>query len=363
MKLIMVTQRVGLSNPILAFIPTWIEHLARRLDHLWVVTPRAENLTWSDNVTICPVGRDYERGETFWHALRNFHRVMWRLTKTKHIDGVFTHMLPKYAILSAPYARLHHIPLIMWYTHKSVSWELRLAGLLADKIVTASEGTCRLATTKVTPIGHGIDTQIFRKQLAGPQPNRTHYRILTVGRISPIKHVEVIIEAIDHLVNHYHLDVVLVVVGAPPHDEQSWYMTQLRALVEKYRLKENVMFKGPVPHREISRLYQKSDAFVSASQSGIDKAILEAMACEVPTLTADPVFRPILKDQADFVMYQSGQANDLAGHLYKILTMKKEERKALGHKLRTIVLTSYDVRSLMDKLVQQFESLAHPVSP
>jgi len=358
MNLIMVTPRVGASNPLLAFIPTWVTHLARRVDRLWVVTPRAEIVPLPDNVIVHEVGRDYSKGETILHALRRFHHIMWRLTHDEQVDGIFTHMYPKFALLSAPYARSKWIPLVMWYTHKSVSWQLRLASLMVDRILTVSAETCRLDSPKVQPVGHGIDTEVFRKRTQCSVSDEQGQMVLTVGRISPIKNLEVLIEAANILVNQQGVkDLKFVLVGAPPNKKQRRYQERLQRLVSTCGLEQHVAFMGKIPHARVLDLYQKCDVFASACNSGVDKAILEAMACEVPVVISNPVFQPMLGEYANDLMYRPGDATALAEQLAKILTMPADKRRSLGQALRTVVQSSHNVEDLMGKLVRMFEVL------
>ena len=145
----MITPRVDSSDPVHGFIIGWITALARQVEWLWVITPRARQEPLPENVTVYEVGRDYSKGETVFHALRNFHRVMRHLTCKEPVDGIFTHMYPKFAIMAAPYAKLKRLPLVMWHTHTYVSWQLRVAEKLVDCIVTASRGSCRLKSGKI----------------------------------------------------------------------------------------------------------------------------------------------------------------------------------------------------------------------
>jgi glycosyltransferase involved in cell wall biosynthesis len=357
-NLILLTQPLGPSDPLLAFVPTWIEHLAERVAHLWVITPRAEEMAWPQNVTVCEVGRDYEAGETILHAVKNFHEVMWRLTRDETIDGIFTHMLPKFTILAAPYAKLRGIPLIMWYTHKNVDWKLRLAGVLADRIVTASRETCQLDTSKVTPIGHGIDTGVFQPA-KGEEKGTSRPTIVAVGRISPIKHLEVVIEAAGILVHQRGFDELEVILaGAPPNPGQVWYLEELRELTRERQLEGHVTFAGVVPYGEIVSLYQRGDVFVSASRSGVDKVVLEAMACGTPVVVSDPVFEPMLEGRVRELMYRPGDAQALTRRLEALLAMPARERDAVGRELRDIVVRSHAVGVLMDKLLRTFEESA-----
>jgi glycosyltransferase involved in cell wall biosynthesis len=357
MKLVMITPRVDSSDPVHGFIVGWVKALARRVEHLWVVTPRAGKESLPGNVTVREVGRDYSKGETIFHALRNFHHVMWHLTHTERVDGIFTHMYPKFAILVAPYAKLRRLPLVMWHTHTHVSRQLWLAEKLVDRIVTASRGSCRLDSDKIRVLGHGIDTNRF---LPAPLSQRLDqpFTVLSVGRISPAKRYEVIIEAFARLTSQGHASpLCLRLVGDAPTVEHQSYLQELEHLIVLRGLSGCVHFESAVPYSQIIPVYQQADVFVSASQTGLDKAVLEAMACGLVPIISLPDFAPMLGDYADLLMYEPGNTAALTDRLAKVLAMPAVEREQIGQSLRIIVQSAHDVDILMSKLVCLFEEL------
>ncbi len=355
MKLIMITPRVVTSYPVLAFIPGWIRALARQVDHLWVVSPRVEPVALPKNVTIIQVGRDYSRGETVFHALLNFHQTLAKLTREEQIDGIFAHMFPQFAILAAPYAKRQRIPLVLWFAHRHVSLQLRIASIFADRILTTTSETCRLETEKVQPVGQGIDTDKFANRAAKLPPAN---RLISVGRISPVKNIETMIEAIDILQSqHGCQNIHLTLVGEPANDSQIEYLNNLKKMVSKRKLDNHVQFYGRLDHRDIPEKLQSSAIFVSACNSGLDKAILEAMAAERPVIVSNPAMQPILGDLAQYLMYEPGDAVGLAIRLLGIAKQTDAERQALGSAMRHIVLSSHNIHALMLKVVATFLDL------
>jgi glycosyltransferase involved in cell wall biosynthesis len=211
----------------------------------------------------------------------------------------------------------------------------------------------------VKPIGHGIDADVFRPATQSAKRGAHQPTIVSVGRISPIKHLEVLIEAADILINRRNVDdLAVILTGAPPNRGQGWYLNKLKQLTHERHLESHVTFTGKVPYQEIVSLYQKSDIFVSASKSGVDKVVLEAMACETPVVVSDPVFKPILETHAERLMYPDGDAQTLANRLETLLEMSDTKRRAIGKDLRCIIEGSYTVEALMDELLRIFEEIS-----
>jgi len=356
MNLIMITPRVGKSDPLLAFIPNWISHIAKKLDNLFVITPRAEIINLPNNVFIHEIGRDYSKGEHIIHAVHNFHNTILNITHNETIDGIFALMYPKFAIIAAPYARFKNIPLALWYTHDSVNLQLRIAGVLVDKILTATPETCQLVSSKIEAVGRGIDTtKYYRSQR---KTRNVDFTITTVGRISPIKKIEVIIKSLIYLQQKTtKITLNLLIVGSPPRPEHKKYLKKLKDLVRENNLEELVEFTGSIEHSEIAEIYEKCDVFINACTSGFDKAILEAMAFEVPVVVCNPAFKSLLGEESDFLMFTPDDPEDLATCLVHLSELSDDNYMEIGHSMRKKVLTSHKVDNFASNIVNTFISL------
>ena len=76
-------------------------------------------------------------------------------------DAVVAHMIPLYVVLAAPLVRPRRTPLLLWYTHWKASRTLRVAERLATAVVSVDRRSFPLDSSKVRPIGHGIDVTEF----------------------------------------------------------------------------------------------------------------------------------------------------------------------------------------------------------
>ena len=154
-------------------------------------------------------------------------------------------------------------------------------------------------------------------------------------------------------------------IGPPPHNlggnpattEQKKYLASLQNTVYKYQLEKDFIFSSTVPHPDVPGYLQQGDVFVSACNSGIDKAILEAMACELPVMVSNPAFRPILGIYADQLMFLPNDAESLADQLQTLLCLPQVERMQLGVAMRQIVVASHDVSALIRKIVTAFRAI------
>ena len=349
MNVLMITQKVDLDDDVLGFTHTWVNKLAGRVTHLYVLALAVGRHELRDNVTLYSMGK--ERGAGRLRRFVNFSQVVAPLMLRHQVDVVFVHMVPLYAVLAAPWAKLAHVPVVMWYTHKHVGLTLRVAHALVDKVVTASKESFRLPSDKVIVTGHGIDTELF-KPAEGPRPERP-FTVLSVGRISPIKDYETLIEAADILINERGLrHVRFVVVGDAGTPEQVAYREQLLAEVRRRGLSDHFEFVGAVPHERVVEYYQEADLFVSASQTGsLDKAGLEAAACGLPLVTCNDALRPLLGDQAEHFTFDSRDAGGCADRIQAVLDMPVPSRRELASALVIRTIANHNLDSLVERLV------------
>lgn len=108
--------------------------------------------------------------------------------------------------------------------------------------------------------------------------------LLFVGRIQPLKGVDVAVEALHHLGDP---TAQLLVVGGASGLEGTAEVTRVRALVEQLGLTSQVHFIDPQPHHELSTYYRAADVCLVPSRSeSFGLVALEAAACGTPVVAA-----------------------------------------------------------------------------
>jgi D-inositol-3-phosphate glycosyltransferase len=118
-------------------------------------------------------------------------------------------------------------------------------------------------------IPHGVDTRMFKPSLDG------HSNILYVGRIDPIKGLDILIDALRMLKR----DVKLVVIGGPSKGERNF------DAIKTYGGDLDIEFIGPVKHEDLARYYSKTSMVVVPSYyESFGLVGLEAMASARPVV-------------------------------------------------------------------------------
>ncbi|HXY94874.1 MAG TPA: glycosyltransferase [Acidimicrobiia bacterium] len=109
--------------------------------------------------------------------------------------------------------------------------------------------------------------------------------LLFVGRIQPLKGVDLAIESL------YRLSVpraTLLIVGGPSGPEGEAELQRAHQLVEELGLEAKVRFVPPQPHQSLATYYRASDVCIVPSRSeSFGLVALEAAACGTPVVAAN----------------------------------------------------------------------------
>ena len=335
--------------PNLGFTTEWINALAPHCERIDVITMRAGRIAVAPNVQVCSLGAEHGHSEP--RRALMFYRLLWSLLRRHEYDACFAHMQPLFAVMSAPLLRLYKVPLTLWYTHRSVTLRLRLAERAATRVVSASPESFRLPSNKLRVIGHGIDTQRFTPAPPPPGP----FTILSLGRIAPVKHLETIIAATQLLQAHGLCFRLRLVGQAYPQDRA--YAQMLRLQVEESGLQARVEFAGSVTREQVPSELQRAHVMVNMSATGsLDKAVLEAMACGLPVVTANEAFVPLLAPWREQLLTPPDDPESLAQRIRAQMTLDDDERAALGIALRALVQREHSMQRLVAQLLAVLRS-------
>ncbi|MGH9299889.1 MAG: glycosyltransferase, partial [Acidimicrobiales bacterium] len=111
--------------------------------------------------------------------------------------------------------------------------------------------------------------------------------LLYVGRIQPLKGVDVAVRALAELHHRGRTDARLVIVGGPSGPRGSDEVAALARSVEELGLSGRVRFVPPQRHELLSTYYRAADCCIVPSRSeSFGLVALEAAACGVPVVAA-----------------------------------------------------------------------------
>jgi glycosyltransferase involved in cell wall biosynthesis len=253
----------------------------------------------SDNITIYKVGV-HKKNLHHWHKievvewLARAHWTYHRLIKENKYDLV-------HAFFGLPtgwlcYRTAKKLPYIISLRGSDVPggnvrlrFEYKLFGPLLKRIWTRASGlvACSeglkaralgfLSSANIDVIPNGVDLDRFYPAPAGELSGKL--KLVTVGRLSATKRIEMLIGAVE-ILGKKGADVCLRIAGG------GGMAKQLKAMVEQRKLTGIIKFSGRVGTDKMPDVYRQNNMFVSATmQEGMSNAMLEAMASGLPIIT------------------------------------------------------------------------------
>ena len=163
----------------------------------------------------------------------------------------------------------------------------------ADRIICASEGERDLMVSiygvpqgQIEVVPCGVDIDLFRPLNKGHVRRRLGLPlgepiVLFVGRIEPLKGIDILLRAVAQLDSHLRL----LVVGGDEKDASR--KADLRALAQALGIDQRVQFVDAVPHHKLPLYYNAADVCVIPSYwESFGLVALEAMACGVPVVAS-----------------------------------------------------------------------------
>ena len=194
----------------------------------------------------------------------------------------------------------------------------------------------------------GIDVSHFQ-----PRPyTRTRadqpFHILCVGRLSPAKGQQLLIEAVARLRDNGR-PVSLDIVGGGVN------LPALEALVKAHRLEDVVTLSGPVNQDRIRAHYERADCFAMASfAEGVPVVLMEAMSMQIPCVTSQITGIPELITHGQTgLLTTPSNVTGLVEQLDRLIADPALARR-LGEAARVQVQTHYDLQGNAAKLAAIF---------
>ncbi len=350
MRLLLITPKVDPNDDLFGHVHAWVGALARRVESLYVVALWDGDPPLPTNVRFASLGKGKTADKALW--LARLQRLVGRLCLGHRVDAVLAHMGPLFAVAAAPLARLAGCPLFLWYAHGHVSPMLRLSHALVDGVGTSTPEGFRIPSRKVWLTGQGIDTERFV-----PLENRTTVppKLLSVGRFSPIKDYETLLDGLSRLPEMPCVELI----GGVHSEGEARHLAQLQRRAGRPGLGERVRFVEGVPYSRMPARYQTATLFASCSRTGsLDKAALEAAACGVVPIVCNAAFRELLGRCWEQLSFPTGDGARLAERLRDWLGRDAGERRELALGLRGLIEREHSLDHLADGVVQMVAARA-----
>ncbi len=345
MRILFITQKIDKDDDVLGVYHRWVEELSKKVEKINVICLYRGKVELPNNVRVFSLGK--ESGQSRIKYIFRFWKYIWRLKK--EYDTVFVHMNPEYIVLGGKFWKFWGKKIYFWYNHPLGSLKARIA-IIFSKIVfytSPSAFASRYKKSQQMPVG--IDASMFRR-IADIKKKKNS--ILYIGRISPIKYLEVLIDAALRL-DAQNIDFMLTIAGSPSKPSENVYAEEIKQKAAPLIQKGKAFFIEPVPNYKAPELYNAHEICVNLTPSGsFDKTIIEAMACESLVVASNDAVADVLPQSLRF---REKDALDLARALADAFRLSDEEKRNYGAKFRAYVLGRHDMETLVARLIRVLE--------
>jgi D-inositol-3-phosphate glycosyltransferase len=169
----------------------------------------------------------------------------------------------------------------------------RLVAHEVDRVICASQGEKEMIgslygvpSQRITVVPCGVDTDVFRPLDKAAMRRKLglgakEQIVLFVGRIEPLKGIDVLLRAVSHLDGRFRV----LVIGGDGKDGAR--KSELAALAAELRIADKATFLDAVPHESLPTYYNAADICVVPSYyESFGLVAVEAMACGVPVIAS-----------------------------------------------------------------------------
>ena len=345
--LIFVTQLLDPADPVLGFVAGLLPALATRCDRLFVIANELRAVPEGIDAEYESLGK--ERGRSRLARTLQYESLLMRLRRGRSFRGLFAHMCPVYATLSAPLLRPSGLRVVLWYAHPADSWELAIAEHLSSVVLTSLPGAYPRRTAKAVAVGQAIDTDRWR--LATPPEPGPTLRLVALGRTSPVKGYPVLIKAVKRA-HERGLRVHLRLLAPTTTPQEVRHRKELTSLVDMLGLGDAVDMLDGVPPSAVPAIVADSDVVVNATRVGSgDKAVFEAMASGRLVVVSNSAFAQLLDNLPAELVFPDGDVEALVDRLEAIAALTAPERETVGRQLRDRVVHGHSVSSWAEAVV------------
>ena len=352
----MITRKIDNNDGGAGFIYNWIMKLEKRVDQLIVICQERGDTSGLENVKIYSLGKEnqlnYPRFLNRLIYTFRFYKYIWKLRKD--YDAVFVHMHPIYIILGVLIWKILDKKIGLWYAHVKTSFSAKLVSYFIQYVFSPSEHSFMFAEHKLRKVGHGIDTDLFKPK---ERDRNEKKQLISVSRLSTVKEYEVLVEAINILVNKYKIsNFEIKMIGQPANEVDFGYVEGLKKKIKEYNIEEYFKWLGDVANRDVNEYFQKGDIFLSQQPGGgFGKSVLEAMACGLICVMPTLVYNKALGEYREKTIFEPRNPKDMADKLKGVFDWNEEQVNGYRDIMIGYVKNNHNLNSLMDKIVKAYE--------
>ena len=226
----------------------------------------------------------------------------------------------------------------------------------ADKLRAVSSSTeaqVRQMTQnkEITRFPAWVDFDKF-KDIEPVRESNEEFKILFIGSVTDRKKPHLIVEAINNIKSK---ELELYIVGPTPNES---YLSELKELVQKYNLEDQVIFTGSVNRESVMEHYSQTNLMILPSVSeGLARVIFESQVTACPVLVTDaPGMGDIVIDGQTGYVFESNNLESLTNKIQEIKN-NYEDAVHVGNNAKDFILSNYSADNFKFSFKKLFDTV------
>jgi len=294
--------------------------------------------------------------EVYNRSLFDFYVMTSVISERKNLDIIHTNLSSTTILLSKIFKNIVFTSHSAYWWRSESTHKLQIRAVKKAKAVIAisrfiEEKMKMYKKDNVFYVPNGVDINLFK-----PRKHEPKKILLTVCGISRQKGLIYLVKALKN-VHKVHKDFKWIHIGPLPNpdNENYTYYLQLVKMIERYHLRENIVFLGRVSLEELIRNYQLADIFILPSLwEGMPLVVLEAMSCGLPIISTKISGVEDLITAKEGILVESKNSKQLSNAIIKLLDNEKLAQ-LMGKNSRRRVVKNFSWGIIANKIKKVYE--------
>jgi glycosyltransferase involved in cell wall biosynthesis len=286
-----------------------------------------------------------------WLKLISLYFLLIKLFFTRKIDIIYLYMTPTMAPIFFPF-KVFGAKIASWFGHTVYTpWTRICLNYFTDFWFNANESMAPYKNKNLIFVGQGVDENTFF-----PKETPKKYDLITVGRITPIKKLELIFYSLKKCNETNGTNYNVAICGDAFVKEDIEYKEFLKQEITRLNLDENVKLIGNVKNDNLADTLRESKAFIFTVPGGVGKASLEAFACGLPLIISSPEARDFFGDfLSDYFLCNSNEV-EISNKIHEILSLNGDKKQEVLDTMNAMFLQKYTLNSFTSRIVDHLNS-------
>jgi len=341
-KLLIFNLETNSESPVLAVGIDWIVELSKHFDSTEVGSTHVGKRNELGKIRVEEIGGGNLLKR--FRAILRLGRLSVPLIFHRGEYFVFHHMSPRTAVFPGIIFRMIGIPQGLWYSHASKPISLRIAKKTVNYIFTSTQKSFPIHSNKISIVGHGIPIKKF-KGIRGTV--RRTGAILYLGRISPVKQLNFLIEELSRV----RSQLPVVFVGS---EDQSAYARELNMMAKKAQI--NLTINKSINYSEVPQMMSSFKYFYSGTRGSVDKVALEAAIAGCLILSVEQITLDLTGMSSGWAFIKQKTPQNIADQIRFLESLEDGELRKLQKIVTEECIEKNNLNSTVTKIVQVLKS-------